>query len=438
MVADKQPRQARVSLEGAVAERAAAGDRLVDEAAACANSPISGRASPRSGNSSIRSRPSGGAIAARRRRFAAAGMSPRAKARRPPSRGAAPRAAELASVVVERAELEQVAPRLLEVVAEDLLVLRLAAALAVDALGPVGESPWRSTGRASGRGGRRRPGRGCAGTGTCRSVARDRGGRAARATSPASAVDSRRLLGQERPDRARAKPARSPTPVRPTARSSSVRSRGGRRAGRRSWREGEPREVGRRDPRDRPPAEHSVVDEHRDHLLDVERVALGGLDDPARASAESVARRARRRPGGHTASSPSGPSRSWAAPSISGQPGCAQRAPGGRCRRRGAGTPRPVAMCSSRSSSLAPPSGFLEHRQRAGSRARRARAAAGPPQKSSSTGTRSSRRARRAEATRSATARVRQRARAIFASCIGRVVLGDPAAWPRSRRPART
>ena len=48
-------------------------------------------------------------------------------------------AAELAALLVERRELEQVAPRLLEVEAHDLLELELAAALAVHALAPAGE-----------------------------------------------------------------------------------------------------------------------------------------------------------------------------------------------------------------------------------------------------------------------------------------------------------
>ena len=68
-------------------------------------------------------------------------MSPRPNARRPAdvSRSAA-RVPELAPVVVERAELREVAVGLLEVVAEDLLELDLAAALAVDAVGPVDEA----------------------------------------------------------------------------------------------------------------------------------------------------------------------------------------------------------------------------------------------------------------------------------------------------------
>ena len=67
-------------------------------------------------------------------------MSPRAKARRPADASrVAPRTPELVAVVVERAELREVVVRLLEVVSEDLLVLRLAVAVAVDRFGPVGE-----------------------------------------------------------------------------------------------------------------------------------------------------------------------------------------------------------------------------------------------------------------------------------------------------------
>ena len=58
-------------------------------------------------------------------------MSPRVNARRPARREAVRGAsAERAAVLVERPELGEVAVRLLEVVAEDLLVLALAVALA--------------------------------------------------------------------------------------------------------------------------------------------------------------------------------------------------------------------------------------------------------------------------------------------------------------------
>ena len=68
-------------------------------------------------------------------------MSPRPKARFPAeaSRRRRPRA-ELPPVVVERPEIREVAVRLLEVVAEDLLVLGLAVAVAVDALRPGDEA----------------------------------------------------------------------------------------------------------------------------------------------------------------------------------------------------------------------------------------------------------------------------------------------------------
>jgi hypothetical protein len=63
-------------------------------------------------------------------------MSPRSKARPPAERSfVAPRRAS-----VDRAEVGEVAERLLEVVAQDLLELRLAIAAAVDPVGPVDES----------------------------------------------------------------------------------------------------------------------------------------------------------------------------------------------------------------------------------------------------------------------------------------------------------
>ena len=49
-------------------------------------------------------------------------------------------AAELAALLVERREVEQVAPRLLEMEAHDLLELELAAAIPVHALAPAGEA----------------------------------------------------------------------------------------------------------------------------------------------------------------------------------------------------------------------------------------------------------------------------------------------------------
>ena len=75
---------------------------------------------------------------ARSSRFAAAAMSPRSNARRPVGGelGRGP-LADRARVVVDRTELEQVPVGLLEVVAEDLLVLGLALPVAVDLLGPV-------------------------------------------------------------------------------------------------------------------------------------------------------------------------------------------------------------------------------------------------------------------------------------------------------------
>ena len=68
---------------------------------------------------------------ARPRRFAAAGTSPRANARRPAAaRRREAVGADLAPAVVERAELREVTMSLLEVVAEDLLVLRRTLAIA--------------------------------------------------------------------------------------------------------------------------------------------------------------------------------------------------------------------------------------------------------------------------------------------------------------------
>src|SRR5579871_3030809 len=61
-----------------------------------------------------------------------------APARRAEMAGGA--AAELLGLRVERGQLEEVAARLLEVIADDLLELELAAALAVDALGPPGKA----------------------------------------------------------------------------------------------------------------------------------------------------------------------------------------------------------------------------------------------------------------------------------------------------------
>ena len=83
-----------------------------------AASPASRRSSARAGSFSPSS------AAARCNRFAAAGMSPRARARRPAElrcRDAV--GAEPPPGVVDRSELGPVAERLLEVVAEDLLVL---------------------------------------------------------------------------------------------------------------------------------------------------------------------------------------------------------------------------------------------------------------------------------------------------------------------------
>ena len=48
-------------------------------------------------------------------------------------------AADLVALLVERAELAEIAVRLLEVIAEDLLELEAAAALGVDLVGPADE-----------------------------------------------------------------------------------------------------------------------------------------------------------------------------------------------------------------------------------------------------------------------------------------------------------
>ena len=83
-----------------------------------------GQASPRSTRSAASSAPSSRSAEARRRRLAAADMSPRA--RRSPSRRPEPlrrSAAKCSAVVVKRAEVREIAVRLLEVVAQDLLEL---------------------------------------------------------------------------------------------------------------------------------------------------------------------------------------------------------------------------------------------------------------------------------------------------------------------------
>ena len=69
------------------------------------------------------------------------GVHVAARERAPPRRREAPRAvaADLARLLVERPELAEVALRLLEVVAEDLLELEAAAALGVDLVGPANE-----------------------------------------------------------------------------------------------------------------------------------------------------------------------------------------------------------------------------------------------------------------------------------------------------------
>ena len=110
-------------------------------ASAAAKSPVSTVASARSGSSSSRA-----GVAFGQQRDGAAeqvggGAHVAAAERAPAGRRELLGRARPSSlpVVVERAELAQVPVRLLEVVAEDLLVLGLAAALAVDALGPVGE-----------------------------------------------------------------------------------------------------------------------------------------------------------------------------------------------------------------------------------------------------------------------------------------------------------
>ena len=100
--------------------------------------------SARSGSTSIRCGSSGGRSSTERwSSDAAVGMSPRVSARRPADDSfAAPRLADLHRPAVDRAQLRPVAIGLLEVVAEDLLELDLATALAVDRLCPVDECSW--------------------------------------------------------------------------------------------------------------------------------------------------------------------------------------------------------------------------------------------------------------------------------------------------------
>ena len=84
---------------------------------------------------------SGKSVAARRRRFAAAGMSAACECALACGREmpCGP-VAELATVIVERSEVGEIVVRLLEVVPEKLVVLGLAVSLAVDALSPVRET----------------------------------------------------------------------------------------------------------------------------------------------------------------------------------------------------------------------------------------------------------------------------------------------------------
>ena len=107
-----------------------------------ANSPIAIITSARSGRRASLARLSVGMSAtARRRRFAAAGMSPRENARSPGREESGGRpGSELAAVLVQGAELGEALVRLLEVVAEDLLVLDGSVAILVDAVGPGDEA----------------------------------------------------------------------------------------------------------------------------------------------------------------------------------------------------------------------------------------------------------------------------------------------------------
>ena len=123
------------------AARSAAAWASASTARACVKSLSSTSTSPYSGSSTSRvGSCSPSSATARRYRLAAACESPRAKARLPGC-GQAPRAvgADRDALLVERPEFAQVAVRLLEVVAEDLLELERAVAVGVDAVGPAHE-----------------------------------------------------------------------------------------------------------------------------------------------------------------------------------------------------------------------------------------------------------------------------------------------------------
>ena len=234
---DEQPRQDRVRLERPVTERHGARDRLVD-----AHLRLGELADLHQRLAEVGQQLEPLALALRQHvdrppQQARGGLHVATRERPPPGRAELARAApaELAALVVERRELEQVAARLLEMEADDLLELELAVALPVHALGPVGEPPVQPradalrqavVGRVADQdvvepeevGARRRRG--------ARAGA-PRPGRAARRSAP-------RLPGRAPRPAPSGRRARSPTPTRPRSARARAAGRGGPRAAPRS------------------------------------------------------------------------------------------------------------------------------------------------------------------------------------------------------------
>ena len=210
----------------------------------------------------------------RRGREVAAGQ--RASSRRRES-GRGPNA-ERHGLVVERPELAAVAIRLLEVVPEDLLELGLAAAPPVHLVGPLDE-PLVQRHTFALRAGSRTP---CRGSADDRTDMRPRRpgdpagrtacGRASRGGSAPSAVAIRRRGAGRHPRRRR---ARRPMPARRHHARLSRGRRGGPRAGRGSPGGTTRSALGSASTHDLTVTlKRPVVDQHRHHLLDEQRVAL--------------------------------------------------------------------------------------------------------------------------------------------------------------------
>ena len=261
---------------------------------ACANSPIWSSASPSSGKARAGAGRAGRAVPPRVEQVRGRGHV--AAPERPPPADAEPLAApptDAAAMIVERAELGEVAVRLLQVVAEDLLVLGLAPALAVDLLRPVYEplvqgrrvrlsSPVvggfadQDVLEAEAAPRRVRPIRSV----HCLRRERRRGarnsGRTASTTAPQRAASGISGRSRTRTRRRRVGLPPSGRAARSAAPGSSVVRR--------------PR-PDRWSPRQRPSSSSSssLVDQHRKHLLDEQRVALGRIHDP-RADASGIRR----------------------------------------------------------------------------------------------------------------------------------------------------